>query len=190
MTSYAPNYSARLRVKYRAALGVHTQTWRFPDYGTLGIGLAAAQSAVEAIWSHLTPILFDDTQCLACTYAITDSNIFLPTSIISLLGALPTPTNDPSIKAYGVSMVGRTATGQPAKNFFYGISQDAIDVADGQNFRLNPGENTDMDAAIAEANGFLIPLALCGSDRTGVTWYPYANQKPNDYWVKRLRQSS
>jgi hypothetical protein len=190
VTSYAPNYSARLRVKYKAAHGIHTQTWRFPDYGTLGIGLAAAVAAVEAIWSHLTPVLFDDTACLACTYAITDSNIFLPTDPISISGTVAISGTFPPIKADAVSLVGRTSTGQPAKEFFYGIDKTTLETGPGSDYRVNPGESVEIDDTIAEANGFLIPLALCGSDRTGITWYPYANLKPNDYWVKRLRQGA
>lgn len=190
MTSYAPNFSARVRIKYRAARAIHTQTWRFPDYGTLGIGLAAAQAAIAAIWSHLTPIMYDDLQCLAVTYALTDSNIFLPTSLIDMSGDVATPTDDPSIKANAVSMVGRTATGQPAKEFFYGVVVNGLESVGGTDFRINPLEVGAIDDTIAEANGFLIDLVLCGSDRTGITWYPYANYKPNDYWVKRVRQGA
>jgi hypothetical protein len=190
MPAYAPNYTARVRVKYRAALGVHTQTWRLPTLGFLSVGLNAALSAIEAIWSHFGPICFDDLQCLAVTYADVDSNIFLPASVIAMTGAIATPTDNPSIKADAISIVGRTATGQPAKEFFYGVDASIFNVPGQQNYRLNPGESGDVDGGIAEANGFLIDLVLCGSDGTGITWYPYANQKPNDYWVKRLRQGS
>jgi len=189
MTSYAPNFTGRLRVKYRAAGGVHTQTWRFPTYGPLGVGMAAARDAVNDVWLELQNIMYDDLQCLGVTYAQEDSDIFLPTSLISaMIGTVATPVAKPSDKAYAVSFVGRTATGQPAKEFFYGIAELSVDVSGLQNFRLNPGENGAIDAAIAAANSFTAGLTLCGSDGTGVTWYPYANQKPNDYWVKRLRQ--
>lgn len=190
MTSFAPNYTARLRVKYRAARAIHTQTWRFPAYGTLGVGMIAARDAVEAIWGHLTPNLFDDTECLAVTYAVEDTNIFLPTDVISISGDVATPTDLPKIKALAVSMVGRTSTGQPAKIFFYGLDETTLSSSGGEDFRQNPGENAALTAAIAEANGFIAGLILCGSDGTAVTWYPYTNQKPNDYWVKRVRQGA
>lgn len=190
MSAYAPNFTARLRVKYTAAGAIHTQTWRVPSYGTLGINIAALRAAVENIWSDLQPRLYDDVSCVGCTYAVENSNIFLPTDAIVMSGDIVTPTTDPRIKAFAVSLVGRTALGQPAKNFFYGMSSPDSEGAGSENYRINPGENADVDAAIATANGFLAGLVLCGSDGTGVTWYPYANTKPNDYWVKRVRQGA
>lgn len=190
MSAYAPNFTPRLRVRYRASLAIHTQTWRFPAYGTLGVGLAAARAAVENIWSDISGIISDDLQCLAVTYALENSNIFLPTDNIAMLGSIPLVTGDPRIKAKAVSLVGRTALGQPAKEFFYGVNIDGIESLGGTDFRLNPGESADVDAAIATANGFFSDLTLCGSDSTVVTYYPYANYKDNDYWTKRVRQGA
>lgn len=190
MPSYAPNFTARLRVKYKAAGGIHTQTWRVPAYGTLGVNIATLRAAVENIWSELTPILYDDVSCLGCTYAVENSNIFLPTDPIIITGEVITPTDDPRIKAFALSLVGRTATGQPAKEFFYGVGEAVGEDTGATDFRVNPGENLAVDAAISAANGFFAGLVLCGSDGTGITWYPYANTKHNDYWVKRVRQGA
>lgn len=190
MPSYAPNFTARVRLKYRASNAVHTQTWRCPQAGTLDVNISLLRSAIENIWSDLTPILHDDVQCLAVTFARENSNIFLPTDPIVMSGTVTTPTDDPSIKAFAISLVGRTANGQPAKEFFYGVSEATYTVPGAQNYRLNPGEAPDVDTAIATANGFFAGLVLCGSDGSGITWYPYANEKPNDYWVKRLRQGT
>ena len=190
MPSYAPNFTARARVKYRAGGGVHTQTWRCPGAGTLNVNISALFSAVENVWLALQPVLYDDTQCLACSYAVENTNVFLPFTTSDILGDGVTPTDDPAIKAAAVSFVGRTTTGQPAKAFFYGLAKSQLDVPNGTDFRLSPGENADVDSAITGLNSFFAGLVMCGSDGAGIVWYPYANRKPNDYWVKRVRQGA
>lgn len=190
MTAYAPNFTARVRVRYRAAGATHTQTWRCPAAGTLDINIATLRAAIENIWSDLQPVLYDDVSCLAVTFARENSNIFLPTDPIIISGDIALPTDNPKIKAFAVSLVGRTAQGQPAKEFFYGISEGISEDVGFSNYRINAGETPDVDAAIATANGFFAGLVMCGSDGTGVTWYSYANSKPNDYWVKRVRQGA
>lgn len=190
MTAYAPNFTARLRVKYHAALANHSQTWRFPSFGVGGAGLAAAEAAVQAFYDDIAPVMYDDWAFISSSFADVDSDVFLPAASFTLTGTITTPTTDPSIKAGGVSFVGRSSGGQPAKVFQYGISVPISDSHNAGDFRINPTEIPEIDTAIAELNGFIAGLVLCGSDGQAVTWYPYANFKDMDYWVKRIRQGS
>lgn len=188
MPAYAPNFTARLRVRYHAAGANHSQTWRFPAHGTLGIGLTAAKDAVQAVYDHMGNTMYDDAAIISTSYAVEDTDIFLPTSPLTLAGVIATPVDDPSIKAAAVSFVGRTSAGQPAKMFFYGVSSALRGAEESQDFRIQPLENEFIDDTIAELNGFIAGIILCGSDANPVTWYPYANSKDMDYWVKRVRQ--
>lgn len=154
------------------------------------MNISLLRAAIENIWSEFTSVAFADLSCISCTFARENSNIFLPTDPIVLLGTTSVLTDRPDVKADAVSLVGRTTNGQPAKEFFYGLDTSALDAVASNNFRVDPGENANIDAAIAAANSFFAGLVMCGSDGQGISWYPYANQKPNDYWVKRVRQGA
>jgi hypothetical protein len=190
MTSYAPNFTARFRVRYHAANANHVQTWRYPANGTLGIGTAAAQAAIQAYYDLIASDLYDDFAVISCAYAVEDTDIFLPYSSITVTGGTALPVGDVSVKAGAISLVGRTAGGQPAKIFQYGFSASNRGTGESQDFRINPGESASIDAAVEFLNALIGDFTLCGNDALGVTWYPYANVKDNDYWVKRVRQGS
>ena len=190
MPAYAPNYTPRLRVRYHAALANHSQTWRFPTTGVASVGLVAAIAAVQAYYDDLAELFWDDLEFISMSYAQIDSDVFLPVGTLTISGAIATPTGDPSIKAQACSFVGRTELGQPAKIFQYGLAIASEDNPNASDFRITPLELAPIDTAIAELNGFITGLVLCGSDGTAVTWYPYANFKDMDYWVKRVRQGS
>jgi hypothetical protein len=187
MPDFAPNFTARLRVRYRAALAVHTQTWRYPGVGD-GPELNSALTAVGNFYTALGSNMFDDWVVLGCTFATRGSDVFLPTFGIVVAGGVSIPAGNPGIKACAMSAVGRTNAGLRAVVYQYGWGSSISMSSEGNDFRILPGEDTNWDnayAALVSAGSI-----LCGNDGNAINWYPYANLKANDYWVRKVRQGS
>lgn len=187
MPAYGPNFTPRLKVRYRGARANHTQTWRFPQVGVAGVNRDAAIAAIQGVYDLLTPLMFEDWSVLDLSYADENSDIFLPTTGLTALGTVALAGTAASVKAHAISFVGRTAGGQPAKIAQFGLSTEALGDLDNSDFRISPGEDTSIDGAIALLNTYLSPLLICGSDKLAISWKTYANSKPYDYWVKRVR---
>lgn len=187
LPAFAPNFTPRLKVRYRAAQANHTQLWRFPQVGVAGINRDAAIAAVQGVYDLLTPIMFDDWAVLDLSYADENSDVFLPTTGLVAIGTESMVGLDPDIKAAAVSFVGRTAGGQPAKYAQFGVNTEGFVGDNAKDFRISPGEDTTIDGVIALLNTYLSPLLICGSDKLAISWKSYANMKDYDYWVKRVR---
>lgn len=193
MPDFAPNFTARIRVRYSALGRSHSQTWRTPAAGALDAGIGAAIVDIGNYYADIQAGLSSDFAILSTSFARENEDIFLP----SVLGVTVTP-GGPTVSApqarrmstQSLSFVGRTSAGLRAVIYQYGWLQDqlvdAVDAPD--NFRLDPGEDATIDTAIADLNGVLV--TLCGNDGNGITWYPYANLKFNDYWLRKARQGS
>lgn len=187
MPAYAPNFTPRLKVRYRAAQANHTQLWRFPQVGVAGVNLAASVAAIQAVYDLLTPIMFDDWSVLDLSYADLNSDVFLPTTGLVAIGTESMVGLDPDIKAQAISFVGRTVGGQPAKMAQFGMNVEGFVGDNGNDFRISPGDDATIDGVIALLNTYNSPLLICGSDKLAVSWKAYANVKDYDYWVKRVR---
>jgi len=67
----------------------------------------------------------------------------------------------------------------------YGYALLGAGALDGDDFRITSAENLVIAAAVAALNGAGF---LCGNDDLAGVWYPYANLKYNDYWLRKVRQ--
>ena len=187
MPAFAPNFTPRLKIRYHAAFANHTQLWRFPELGAFSAGATAAVAAVQAFYDDIATWMFDDWAILDTSIADVDSDVFVPFAGPTVTGTQSTAGVPNDIKAGAVSFVGHTANGQPAKVAQFGFNVPAMSGDNALDFRFSAGEVAEIDTAIAELNGFLVGLVLCGSDGSGISWKPYANFKDYDYWVKRVR---
>lgn len=187
MPAYAPNFTPRLKIRYHAALANHTQTWRFQQVGVAGVNLAATVAAIQAVYDLLTPIMFDDWAVLDVSYADINSDVFLPTTGLTALGTVAIAGTSPSIKAQAVSFVGRSLGGQPAKIAQFGVSTESFGEEQAQDYRISPGEDATIDGVIALLNTYSSPLLITANDILGIAWKTYANTKPYDFWVKKVR---
>lgn len=187
MPAYAPSFTPRLKVRYRAAAANHTQLWRFPQVGVAGVNLAASVAAVQGVYDLLTPIMFDDWAVLDLSYADINSDVFIPTTGLTAIGTVTTVGMLPSVKAQAMSFVGRTVGGQPAKLAQFGVDSTTFTNTQAGDYRISPGEDTTVDGVIALLNTYNSPLLICGNDKLAVVWKGYANTKPYDFWVKKVR---
>lgn len=185
MANYAPDFTARLKVRYRAGGQVHTQTWRLPGDPSLA-QIAAAEAVINGFYSALAPILWDDASILSVTVAGADSPVFLPiASSLTMSGDTSIATATGSARSAAASFVGRTAGGLRVIVFQYGIAMVPGESGTPSDFRWNPGEDVHIDDAVAALQG--AGPALVGNDGLDAVWYSYVNFKDNDYWVGQVR---
>lgn len=186
MADYAPNYTARLRVKYSCQSRVHTCTWRMPP-GTVLLDIADFATKFDTFITALADRLYSDWAVLSWAYSLADSDIFLPYGGAALLapGTVSVAGRPASAAAGALSFVGRSIAGHRASFFLYGIGTDAVTDPDNLNFRINANEDTDISTALAVLND--TPPPLVANDGNDVVWYEYVNWKYNDYWVRKTR---
>lgn len=186
MPDYAPNFTARLKVRYNGNGANHSATWRYPGAGD-GPELGAILTAVQNFYNALLPQIYDDFQFIGNSYALRGSNIFLPTDPIAFLVA---PGSDstlrlPKEKATVISFVGRTNAGLRAITYLYGTAFGADATAVSEDFRIYVGEL----GTISDAVNALIAAGadIVGNDGNPINWSGYANWKFDDYWMRKVR---
>lgn len=188
MPDFAPNYTARFRMAYTVAGASHHLTWRLPST-TLFAGLVAVANKLHAFLDALDAKIYSDFTTTGYSYALADSDVFLPyTFAVWANGGVSPAGIPPSQKALALSFPGRSVAGHRAVFFLYGVATNPTGDPDSGDFRIHNVE----DAAISLATGVLneTPPNLVANDDEEVVWYPYANVKFNDYWTRRVRQGA
>jgi len=186
MADFAPNFTARYRVRYSVLGLTHTQQWRIARSAGL-TGLNNMILKVAAFWAALEANIWDDFTFLSATYAPEDSDIFLPAGVpTAITGALTPPAAPKSQSIVTTGFVGRSNLGQKARVFCYGVATSPEETSTlGDDFRLTAAESADIDAAVTVLNNG--SPNVVGSDDAIVGWYAYANIKYNDYWLRQIR---
>jgi hypothetical protein len=185
MAAYAPHYTSRFKQRYSVQGANHSITFRFPGPVT-GSGLTDAQNAFASFLNAIAPIMFTDWSMGAASAADIDSTVFLPVPIISGSGgAVSISAREEEERATALTFVARTAGGNPWKFSFFGIAISGLESAGAVDYRIHPGEVTEIDDAVtvlvANASAFV------GNDGGTLFWYPYVNYKDYDHWVKEVR---
>lgn len=184
MADYAPNFTARLRLRYSTGGRNHTMLWRaMPGTETP----AALVAKMGLFLDDLAPNLYDDWTVVSADYAPADSDVFLPTTPpTSPTGAVASAGVPNSYDAFSLSFVGRSAMGHKARFFVYGCSLAAeIPNPTGVDFRFRSSEIAAISDCVVRLNETAPSIAA--NDGNAVIWYEYANGKFNDYWVRQLR---
>jgi hypothetical protein len=187
MADFAPNFTARYKLRYSSLSLTHTMQWRIAR-GAGATGLSNMILKVAGFLAQLAPGRYTDWTMLSATYAPEDSDIFLPAALPVGIGAgAATISGNPkSDSIVSLGFVGRSIAGQKARLFVFGTSfNPELETVAGDNFRFEAGENSAVDGAIAILNNG--SPNVVGSDGNNVAWYSYANSKYNDYWLRRIR---
>ena len=186
MADFAPNFTARYRLKYTVMGKTHTQQWRIAR-GAGVTGLNNMILKVAAFWAALPTILYSSLAFVSATYAPEDSDVFLPAAVPTQpTGALAAPAQPLSQSILATSFVGRSNLGQKARVFIYGLAVGPEDSATtGDNFRTTGAESTPINNAVVVLNNG--SPNIVASDNAVVGWYVYCNQKYNDYWLRKVR---
>jgi hypothetical protein len=185
MADFAPNFTARYRIRYTSLGKTHSTTWRLVNTVTDPSGVA---SKMGLFLADLAPNLYSDWTIVGADFALADSDVFLPAvEPANPTGAVSTGGAAGSDAAFQMGFVGRSTAGGRARFFIFGtnIAADVRDVV-GNDFRVKSAELASISAAIVRLNE--TAPALVANDNHVATWYEYANMKYNDRWVRRLRR--
>lgn len=183
---YAPNYTPRVRVKYKSHEKTHTLTVRPASNDTGGFNTAV--SLVDDILSLMKPLLDKSAVILGADYAVEDSDVFLPLGYTFPQFAAAAPSGiDPDRynSAIYVSFQGISALGTRTQFFVYGINHThkhpSLD-----NFRFEYGEQEQISDVIdlLLSSGSVIRAI----DKQGVIWRKYANYGFNAYYQRMARR--
>lgn len=186
MADFAPNFTARYRVRYSVLGHTHTMQWRIAR-GAGVAGLNAMILKVAAFLNAMTVSRYTDWTVLGATYAAEDSDIFLPAGAPTVsAGTATIPTDPLSESILSTGFVGRSVLGQKARVFVYGVATGPeIAAASVDNFRLTAAESTEINNAVVVLNNG--SPNVVASDDANVSWYSYANTKYNDFWLRSIR---
>jgi hypothetical protein len=194
MPDYAPNFTARIRVRYTAFGRQHSQTWRVPTAGALDANIGLGVVDIGNYYADIQGELVSDFAILSTSFARENEDIFLPSAVEVTVAPAGGDAVANRIKRDGAtswSWVGRTSGGLRAIIYQYGfigfpLSEETDAKTD--DFRLYGTESTFITDVTGDLNGFLD--TLCGNDGLPITFYPYANLKYNDYWMRKSRQGA
>lgn len=182
MTTFAPNYTNRYLVRYRAAGKVHTAMFR---YGiTPGPPDVALVTGVGNVLVALMPKLANDWAVLAASYIAAGTTISLPaTAPVAGPGSIAWNAGDNPLN---YSFVGRGVTGQPASFHIYGaqLEPSTASLTAAQDYRVLASEDADIASALTELNGI---AGLTTTDGAAVVWHQYANVGYNAYYQRKSR---
>lgn len=189
MTAYAPTWTGRLKVSYFGAQAIHTQTWRYPGPSS-GSGVTDLIAVVQAFYDACANIMWSDFQINAVSVADINSSVFLP-----IPNPFTTPTGLVDIadfeamdKAEVTTFVGRTTGGNPWHISQYGIAVRQIEVPGQLNYRVLASENPQIGTIVGTLQAGA--GTVLGNDANTVAFYDYADLKPNDRWVKKIRRGA
>lgn len=185
MADFAPNFTARYRVKYTSIGKNHSMLFRFPrDIDTTDS--AAMATTISGFLNALAALRPDNFAVTGTEFAPADSDVFLPIAGLTIsAGTQSSAAFGRNQSALSGSFVGRSSAGQKARLFLFGFGI-IPETAQGADFRITAAESTQAAAAITSLNG--ATLKLVASDAQPVVWYPYVNLKFNDHYVAKLRR--
>lgn len=185
MPAFAPNFTARLKVRYFVGGATHSQTWRSLVLGGGFATVDALISEVQSFYDAISPVMFDDWAILDVSVAAEGALVFIPHGVLTATGLVDGSASGARKKASQISFPARTDNGNPWIAYQYGFANMIGTSGVSEDFRINPGEDTDVDAAVAALQAMTIAV---GNDGAGLNFKNYANVKYNDNWEKKVRK--
>lgn len=183
MTTYAPNWTPRYKAGYKVGGINHTLTLRAPR-GTDVAGVTALATVAHDVFNAMAAQLMDDFTWTDASYALTDSDVFVPTAPpAAVTGAISTAAQAIKDRISPLTLTGRSASGR-ARVSLYGIS---LGVGAGSfaatDFIVTEAEYPAMGDAID-----VLQAGAVGNAGEVTTWHRTGTVKPNDRLVKLVRR--
>jgi len=185
MTTYAPNFTPRYRVKYRVGGIDHTIQIRNARGATFS-GTESDGLSIGTLVALFNAVLMDDFAFGSAELALTDSDVFLPcASPADPAGALDPGTFGQRERIRGLTFNGK-ATGSRARFTLFGVMLDDTGTgAVGADGIVLPAEL----AAIASAATLASSNYRAGSGDAAI--FPArATYKENDHLLKLVRKGT
>jgi hypothetical protein len=187
MSGYAPEFTSRYRLRYRANGANYSATFRFA--GNLAAPTTTFVSAIGAFYNSLAVFRWVDWEVLGADYAQQGSVVFLPSTAPAVNAGQATTTGRTlAYQSVNLSFGGRSALNNAARFFVYGVNIDPINNATtNQDFRLTAAESSTIASALAALNG-IASEGWVASDGLPVSFVNgYANIGISAYRQRKLR---
>lgn len=186
MTTYAPNFTPRYKLTYRAGGITHTIQVR----GVRGATLAT----MDAVGAQLSACFnalpagnkFADLTALSAETALTDSDVFVPAIFVALtVGTLVVSAYSPRARIRGLTFNGR-APGSRAKFTIFGYRQpDELAATEGGDGQILTAEA----AAVGTIAGLATTHFRANSGEAAV-FAGRATYKENDHLLRLVRKGT
>jgi hypothetical protein len=190
MPDFAPNVTARYRLKYNVVGRQHTvmcRGIRDIDVSTL---VNDAKTYLRAVFDALKADMASDLAFISADYALTDSDIFLPTTVpTAVVGGTAVAGFSKQDSITHLTFSGRGVQGSKVTTHIYGYqtSPDTLPVNIGSDFVFTGAENAAVAAAVVALNtspsGRIVAI-----DNTPPVYANRATIKVNDFWLRKVRQ--
>jgi hypothetical protein len=188
MPDFAPNVTPRYRLHYRAVNRNHTAQVRAPRGHDAG-GVAALGTAFFfGLFDALSSAMTDDLEFISAEYALTDSDLFFPSSLpTAVTGAIAVADFTKQDSITHLQFSGRGAGGSKVSVKVYGFSMNPESVTERpeSDFIILSGESSLISDAIAAIAAETTARAI---DNTQISWRAAATVKVNDAWLRKVRQ--
>ncbi len=185
MTTYAPTWTPRYKAEYNVLGAPHSITLRAPR-GTDAAGTTALATVAHDLFNALAASLSSDFTWVSASYALTDSDVFIPTTTPAAVTGANNPADFSLMqKISPLTFSGRSASGR-ARVSLYGVSLGPLGISgDPLDFQILSTEDSGVAAAIA-----VLQDGAVGAAGEVTTWHLKATQKPNDRLVRKVRQGT
>lgn len=184
MTTYAPNFTPRCRLKYHAAGIDHTIQARAARGSSAAITSGLA-THIYNCFQAMTLRLAADFAWISAEYALTDSDVFIPQSPPATpVGTQAVATLSLRQRAASTGIVG-TTFGSRASLFFYGIFWGEGLGLQADNGRVTVAESAPLATILSEANANF----RAGNGGNAI-FHEYANIKINDHILALMRRGA
>jgi hypothetical protein len=183
VTSYAPNYTPRARLKYLAAGIEHTIMMRSARGATAP--LDSQIGSIRECFNLMASRLADDFAWISSEYALTDSDDFFPRGLpTAVTGTLAVADFSLHQRCMHTNFNGRVV-GSRAALYFYGVWWEHGPGTEADNGRATPTEWAAVGSVATELSG----QAHAGNGLQAI-FHQYANIKVNDHLLKLLRRGT
>jgi hypothetical protein len=184
MSDFAPNFTARYRLRYISLSQPHHVTFRH-----IGPGRTPAAGFVAGVVSFLNAsaaIRYSDWTVLEATSAAENSDLFLPEPLPTGLtagAATPGPT---SFRPVFFSLQGQSDDGNKCAVYMFGCALDPTVPTPGVqlDYRITGAEDATTLGIINALQAIPDQVAI---DRQACNWHSYINLAYNSYWQRKQR---
>lgn len=186
MADYAPNFTARYKLRYSFEGDTHVCTTRWPS----GATKAANEDAAITFWAGFLGLTEDlrhtSFDVLDAEYAEADSNVFLPaTPPLEVSPGLRAAASGSSSRIMHSIWQGRSIAGARMRFQMFGLLWATADSAEGVDFYILPTEN----GAVEDVAGLILSAGMVGPDNESLGQVrARVAYKQNDAWVSNRRQ--
>jgi hypothetical protein len=183
MTTYAPTFTPRYRLKYKAAGIEHTIQARGPR-GTTLAGMQTIGHLFSTVFNNLSPQLADDFAYIQADVALTDDEVFNPATLPDPVTGAVAVADFSLLQRVTASTFSGRAPGSKARFSLYGVQWVFAETTeDANDFVVTGVESAGVLGVVTAVNNI-----FCAGSGVPAAFYNRATIKANDDLIKKVRR--